>query len=117
MPVVSPWQLAVRRRNVGGDVGRLKFTIKCIKNQKPLYNTDKSCLARRCLELETKLESLSGKKKAKTVISENELDKIVVQARLRKSARDSHAPKQRKIVSWKAVWQKVAKQELQDFCQ
>ncbi len=75
-----------------GDVGRLKFIIECIKNQKPLYNTDKSYLTRKYQELETKLEALSGKKKPKTIISENESDKIVDQALSRENQPETAMP-------------------------
>ncbi len=63
-----------------GDVGRLEFILKCIKNQKPLYNTDKSYLTRKHLELETKLETLSGNKKPGIATPESESDRIVDRA-------------------------------------
>ena len=69
-----------------GDVGRLQFIIQCIQNKKPLYNTDEKYLRGKYQEFEDRLEILSGgkKKKSKTILSENDLDKIVDKALSRK---------------------------------
>ena len=65
-----------------GDAGRLKFILECIESKKTLYNTDERYLRQKYQEFETKLEILSGgkKRKPKTLVSENELDKIVDEA-------------------------------------
>lgn len=60
-----------------GDVGRLQFILECIKNKKPLYNTDEKYLRLKYMEFETKLEILSGGKKSKTLVSENDLNGII----------------------------------------
>ena len=65
-----------------GDVGRLQFIKECIQNKKLLYNTDQKYLNQKYQEFEDKLDILSGgkKKKPKTILSENDLDKIVDEA-------------------------------------
>ncbi len=60
-----------------GDVGRLQFILECIKNKKPLYNTDEKYLRLKYMEFETKLEILYGGKKSKTLVSDNDLNGII----------------------------------------
>lgn len=62
-----------------GDKGRLQFIMECLANQKQLYNTDEKYLIQKYQELETKIKILSGdkKKKSETLVSENDLNKII----------------------------------------
>ena len=90
-----------------GDVGRLKFIQECITKQKPLYNTDKKYLRQKYQEFETKLEILSGrkKKKAKVLVSDDTLDKIVDEAISKENEDKDVIPKRRK----KSFLQKLLK--------
>ncbi len=80
-----------------GDKGRLEFILECIEKNKPLYNTDERYLIQKYETFEKKLETLSGKKKTKKIISDDTLDEIVDKA-LSKPERDSEIipPKKRK---------------------
>ena len=60
-----------------GDQGRLEFIIECIQKDKPLYNTDSKYLKEKYLQFEAKIEALSGKKKTKTLVSDEKLNNII----------------------------------------
>ncbi len=80
-----------------GDKGRLEFILECIQKNKPLYTTDERYLIQKYDTFEAKLEMLSGKKKTKTLLSDDMLDEVVDKA-ISKSEKDSEIilPRKRK---------------------
>jgi len=86
-----------------GDEGRLRFILECIANNKPLYKTDMIFLESMNNQLEQKIKNLKGsdqkqeKSHPKTLISEEQLDRILDENASKNTERIIPARKKRSI--------------------
>lgn len=74
------------------DQGRLRFILECIEINKPIYKTDKAYLESINKQLEDKIQKLQGnvvktteskKNDLRTLLSDEDLDKIIDKQKLK----------------------------------